>query len=462
MTLTGPGRSRRNGVLRSHLFVPLAALALGLAPAPALAVASTMELSAAIKSAGGPKDVRGFYTARSHLPLWIRDGRIGAEADTLLHLIETAELDGLKGKDYRPRAIAEAIEKARDGTPRSLAKAEVLLSRSFAAYARDMRRPRDVGTIYADAQLAPRTPSMRDVLREAAAAPSISDYVERVGWMNPIYGQLRTAAMAKLGAAADDDPTAAEERRIVRLNLDRAAALPVDTGQRYVVVDAAAARLTMYEKGTVAGTMRVVVGKPSEQTPMMAALIRYASVNPYWNVPPDLVRSRVAPGAIESGAKYLKAKRFEVLSDWSEQARVIPAKDVDWQAIRDGRIEPRVRQLPGPGNAMGQIKFMFPNQLGVYLHDTPDKGLLRESDRMFSAGCVRLEDAPRLARWLFGKPVTVKSKKPEQRVDLPQPVPVYLTYLTAAAAKDGIAMREDVYGRDALPDKSDRRRLASR
>jgi murein L,D-transpeptidase YcbB/YkuD len=291
----------------------------------------------------------------------------------------------------------------------------------------------------------------------------MADYVGRIGWMSPVYGQLRTAAMARLDAAAGDDPAAADELRIVRLNLDRAAALPVDTGQRYVVVDAAAARLTMYEKGKVAGTMRVVVGKPSEQTPMMAALIRYASVNPYWNVPPDLVRSRVAPGAIESGSKYLKAKRFEVLSDWTEQARVLPAKEVDWQAIRDGRIEPRVRQLPGPGNAMGQIKFMFPNELGVYLHDTPDKGLLRESDRMFSAGCVRLEDAPRLARWLFGKPVAVKSKKPEQRVDLPQPVPVYLTYLTAAAGKDGIAMREDVYGRDAaVPKREGSRRLASR
>jgi murein L,D-transpeptidase YcbB/YkuD len=462
MVLILPERGRLTGRLRSSLLVPMAALVLGFTSAPALADVSTVELSAAIKSAGGPKDVRGFYAARSHLPLWIRDGAIGAEADQLLRLIETAELDGLDPRDYRPRAIAEAIEKARDGSPRSLAKAEVLLSRTFAALARDMRRPRDVGMIYAESQLAPRPPSVRDLLREAGAAPAMSAYLKQVGWMSPIYGQLRTAAMAKLNGDSADD-SSADELRIVRLNLDRARALPVDSGQRYVIVDAAAARLYMYEKGKVAGTMRVVVGRRSDPTPMMAALIRYASVNPYWNVPPDLVRSRVAPGAIESGAKYLKAKRFEVLSDWTEDARVLPAKEVDWKAILDGRTEPRVRQLPGPGNAMGQIKFMFPNELGVYLHDTPDKGLLRESDRMFSAGCVRLEDAPRLARWLFGKPVTVKSKKPEQRVDLPQPVPVYLTYLTAAPSKNGIAMREDVYGRDAILDRSDgSRRIARR
>jgi murein L,D-transpeptidase YcbB/YkuD len=432
--------------VRSGLLVPLAVLALGLTPAPALAVASSIEVGAAIKSAGGPKDVRAFYTARSHLPLWIKDGAIGPEADALLQMIESADLDGLDARDYRPRAIAAAIDKARDGTPRSLAKAEVLLSRSFAAFARDMRRPRDVGMIYADAHLASRVPSPRDLLREAAAAPSFLAYVQGSGWMNPLYGQLRKAAMDRL----DNIEASEDEVRTVRLNLDRARALPADPGQRYVLVDAAAARLWMYEKGKVVGTMRVVVGKPSEQTPMMAALIRYASVNPYWNVPPDLVRSRVAPGAIESGTKYLKAKRFEVLSDWTNDARVVPAKEVDWQAIKDGRVEARVRQLPGPGNAMGQMKFMFPNELGVYLHDTPDKGLLKESDRMFSAGCVRLEDAPRLARWLFGKSIVAKTKTPEQRVDLPQPVPVYLTYMTAVPSKDGIAMRPDIYGRDVL------------
>jgi murein L,D-transpeptidase YcbB/YkuD len=181
---------------------------------------------------------------------------------------------------------------------------------------------------------------------------------------------------------------------------------------------------------------------------MMAGLIRYASVNPYWNLPPDLARLRVATGAIEQGPGFLKAKRFEVLSGWDENARVVDPATIDWQAVKAGRIEARVRQLPGPNNAMGRIKFMFPNQFGVYLHDTPEKALMREDDRLFSSGCVRVEDAPRLARWLFGKPVPLSRGKPEQRVDLAAPVAVYITYLTVAAEGEDMVFRPDVYGRD--------------
>ena len=94
------------------------------------------------------------------------------------------------------------------------------------------------------------------------------------------------------------------------------------------------------------------------------------------------------------------------------------------------------------------MKFMFPNELGVYLHDTPERDLLREAARQFSAGCVRVEDAPRLARWLFGRPLAASGRRPEQQVPLPEPVPVYITYLTAAPEGDRIAFRPDAYGRD--------------
>jgi murein L,D-transpeptidase YcbB/YkuD len=91
---------------------------------------------------------------------------------------------------------------------------------------------------------------------------------------------------------------------------------------------------------------------------------------------------------------------------------------------------------------------MFPNEQGVYLHDTNEKALLRGGERLFSAGCVRVEDAPRLARWLFGRPVPLTGTQPERRVDLPGAVPVYLTYLTASAVDGKLVFRDDVYGRD--------------
>jgi murein L,D-transpeptidase YcbB/YkuD len=225
--------------------------------------------------------------------------------------------------------------------------------------------------------------------------------------------------------------------------------LPGTGSQRYVLVNAAAQRLYMYENGKVVDWMRVVVGKATQPTPMMAALIRYTAVNPYWNLPADLVAERIAPNVVKLGLPYLKAKGYVVLSDWSEGATRVDPTTIDWKAVLDGRTELRMRQNPGPANAMGRMKFMFPNKAGVYLHDTPDKELLNEPARLLSAGCVRLEDAPRLAQWLYGHPLVVtKGMKPEQHVDLDKPVPVYLAYLTAVPSGGQTVFYDDIYSRD--------------
>ncbi|HEV2044584.1 MAG TPA: L,D-transpeptidase family protein, partial [Sphingomicrobium sp.] len=234
---------------------------------------------------------------------------------------------------------------------------------------------------------------------------------------------------------------------------------------KYVIVNASAAQLSMYEDGRLVDSMRVVVGKPGNPTPMMAALIRFTSLNPYWNVPADLAAERVAPHVVKEGQAYLEAKDYQLLSSWEDDAHVISPDTVDWVAVAEGRTQVRLRQLPGPANAMGKMKFMFPNAQGIYLHDTPEKNLLGEEARMFSGGCVRLEDAPRLAEWLYdGNAPTTTSALPEQRVDLPTPVPVFLTYLTAIPSGGSVAYLPDVYDRDraALAALNGARILASR
>ena len=423
-----------------------AALALAVLPAPALAQWAAPEVQAALKSAGGgDKDTRAFYKARTNRPLWIVGSTLGPQADRLLDLIETADAEGLDPDDYRPRRVAEAIERARGGSPKALAKAEMLLTRTFADYVLDVRRGRRTGMTYVEPTLAPVVPTRRAALDAAASAPSFQAYLDSVGWMNPLYGQLRNALGQNWGRGTR---LTDQQIRTLQVNLDRARALPANPGRRYIVVDAASARLWAYEDGKVRDTMKVIVGKPSEQTPMMAGLIRFAMVNPYWNVPPDLVKTSVAPGVLSKGVSFLKAKGFEVTSDWSDNARKVDPTKVDWKAVAAGKVELPVRQLPGKDNAMGKMKFMFPNDFGVYLHDTPEKELFRKADRRFSSGCVRVEDAPRLARWLFGKPLVARSKAPEQKVDLREPVPVYITYLTAAPEGQTIAFRPDAYNRD--------------
>jgi murein L,D-transpeptidase YcbB/YkuD len=263
----------------------------------------------------------------------------------------------------------------------------------------------------------------------------------------PVDGKAGAATLAALNKG----PGFYE--RVLTVNLERARRLPAPgtpNSRKYILVDAAAARLWMFENGQPVDSMKVVVGTPKSPTPMMAALMRYVNVNPYWNLPPDLVAKLIAPRVLTDGAKYLTDRRYEVLDSWEDDAKVIDPMTVDWKAVASGKTELRVRQLPGGSNFMGEIKFMLPNNYGIYLHDTPAKELMQKDDRHLSNGCVRLEDARRLARWLFGEMPRAQSANAEQRVDLAAPVPVYITYLTAGITPEGrLAFAPDTYGRDS-------------
>jgi murein L,D-transpeptidase YcbB/YkuD len=259
--------------------------------------------------------------------------------------------------------------------------------------------------------------------------------------MHPFYGELRQALANH--QFADD-----HERQLLMLNLERARALPGGK-QRYILVNAAQQRLYMYDKGQLVDSMVVVVGKPKYPTPMMTAYVRFASLNPYWYVPPDLAAERIAPNVVKRGLRYLDDLGYQVMSDWVDDPTIIDPKTIDWKAVADGKVEVRIRQLPGPHNSMGRMKFMFPNDAGVYLHDNPERELFTEASRLYSGGCIRLEDAARLGRWLFGYDLDWESAGTEQQVPLKTLVPVYVTYLTAMPEGSSIAYYDDVYGRDA-------------
>ena len=439
-----------------HFFIRAgcAAAALALVTAPIPAPAAPLAGQAAVVAApSGGQSVEDFYQARDGKPLWLS---AQASVPALIRLLETAEADGLNPKRYKVKQLARAVRSARGGDYRAIQKAEALLSATFVDYVRDLKRPPNADYIYVDRELATSIPSPRDILEFASAAPSLEAYVTNMGWMNPLYADLRSAYANR--TYANDT-----QRRLLELNLERARALHGGAG-RAVVVNIAAQRLYAFENGKLVDTMRVVVGKPKNPTPMMAAYIRFAALNPYWNVPPDLTAERIAPNVLSHGLGYLREKGYQVLSDWGDKPTVADPSKVDWKAVAEGREEIRIRQLPGPVNAMGQMKFMFPNNEGVYLHDTPEKELLTEASRLFSGGCVRLEDAPRLAKWMFGRPLNPKGARAEQKVMLPKPVPVFLTYMTAVPSGSQIAYFGDIYGRDRveLAQRGGRRSLASR
>jgi murein L,D-transpeptidase YcbB/YkuD len=239
------------------------------------------------------------------------------------------------------------------------------------------------------------------------------------------------------------------EQRIL-INLERAKRLPSPEEQpKYAIVDAGDARLSLWENGRKVDEMKVVVGKSETATPMMAAYIRYASVNPYWNVPPELIRGLIGPRIVSQGISYLTDREYQVLSGYGDDERLLDPHDVDWEVVVAGREDVRLRRLPSPANSMGMMKFMLPNYFGIYLHDSPEKEHFTKNELWISNGCVRVEDYKRFASWLFdGYVPKGRNPKVEEEVDLPRPVPVYMTYLTAQPTADGVRFMEDHYGRD--------------
>ena len=200
-----------------------------------------------------------------------------------------------------------------------------------------------------------------------------------------------------------------------------------------LLVDASSARLYMLEDGRVRDSMKVIVGKPETPTPELKSVINYETLNPYWHVTSDLAQSLIAPNVLKGGDSYLSQRGYQVVTAFGPDAQVISPDSIDWKAVAAGNEQILVRQLPGPANSLGHFKFDLPDGNGIYLHDTPKKELFSQDARNLSHGCVRLEDAPRLARWLLGKDPSVSTSAPEQHVPLPHPVPITISYLDAGS-----------------------------
>jgi murein L,D-transpeptidase YcbB/YkuD len=396
---------------------------------------------AAAQAASSPaaQAVSSFYAARQGAPLWLRPGADNSAARELIGALQRGSLDGLPGG---PSFAAEAqllLSRAQAGDADALVHADRLLSTAWIFYVQALQRP-PVGMTYADNWVAPRRDAAYDILARAAAAPSLSNYVRKVSAVNPLYAQLRDAAWSAMQTSGGQaDPR-------VLASLDRIRLAPFQ--HRYVVVDSGSARLWMVEDGRIVDSMKVIVGKPSTRTPTLGSAIYYATLNPYWNVPPELVQKLTAQRVLEQGFTYLKTRGYQVITKYGDDAQQIDPGKVDWQAVAEGRETVAVRQLPGPANSMGHLKFGFANAADVYLHDTPEKNLFGESNRNLSNGCIRLEDAQRFGHWLLGREPTTDSAEPEQHLLLPQPVPIYLTYLTAQADNGQLSFVDDVYGLD--------------
>jgi murein L,D-transpeptidase YcbB/YkuD len=255
----------------------------------------------------------------------------------------------------------------------------------------------------------------------------------------------------------------AEKRvRQLEINLERLRWSFRNLGERYILVNIADYHLFVVEHGRSLFSMRVIVGKPFWNTPVFRAEMKSIVLNPSWNVPTSIALEEIIPKILKD-PEYLAEQSIAVLKGWGEKEQVIGPETVEWSLLSEEYFPCHLRQDPGPLNPLGRIKFLLPNQFGVYLHDSPNKGLFGQNVRTFSHGCIRLEKPFDLATYLLSgdprwtdeaiKEAIVRGK--EETIHLPRPIPVYILYLTAWADDQGmINFRKDIYGRDEQLDEA--------
>jgi murein L,D-transpeptidase YcbB/YkuD len=399
-----------------------------------LALVSPTEASA--QAPPGTSQVESYY-ARYNAPLWFPSGIPTPGANALPSILRRAQLDGLAEGPALAQQVEQAISAVR-AAPSATMQMDRVVSAAWVRYVRLLER-RMPGFEYADDWAAPRRESVMDILSRAAQ-PGQLQLILKTASVNPMYDNLRNALWNDMHLSGQS-PSSAELANLARLRF-------LAPKGKYVIVDSNAARLYMLDEHGVADSMRVIVGKPETPTPLLVSVIYYATANPYWNVPDNLIRSLVAARVISQGKSYLKDHNYRVVTKLSPDAGVVPNDEVDWAAVAAGNSTIFVRQLPGPYNSMGKLKFGFANAEDVYLHDTPNKALFDSDNRLLSNGCIRLEDAQRLARWLLGTDPAPDPDAAEQHLVLPQPVPIFLTYLTLKLDGETPTITADAYGRD--------------
>lgn len=281
-------------------------------------------------------------------------------------------------------------------------------------------------------------------------APDLVDAVKRFQMRHGLKqdGVIGKATLTQLNV------TPAERARQLVANLERWRWLGEDFGHRFLLVNIADFSLTVYEAGQPAVRMPVIVGRHYRKTPVFSDRMRYLVFNPTWTVPVKLAVQDKLPD-IQKDPDYLSRMGFKVYPHGS-QVEVDPGT-IDWATLTPRNFPYRLVQMPGPLNALGQVKFMFPNRYDVYLHDTPARELFKEEDRAFSSGCIRVADPMALAEYLLADQgidrATIDQWLAEgaiKTVNLKTAMPIHIEYWTAWVDREGtLHFRKDVYNRDA-------------
>jgi murein L,D-transpeptidase YcbB/YkuD len=397
-----------------------------------------------------------FYQARNYQPIWTGSPEALKRAEGAIAFLHTVRSEGLEPRDYPTPDLSANL------TEEQTAKAELQLTGSILRYARHASAGRVSYTrVSASIQYPDHAADPADVLNKIASAQDMGAVLQSFEPQQPEFVALKAALAKELaapeqqerpGPVQDRDSSKkyrgkdADERSrkntadTIIANMERWRWLPRDLGKTHVTVNIPDFTLAVYSDGAPVWQTKIVVGKPGNlATPLLSETMKYLTVNPTWNVPPSIIRNEYLP-ALERDPGALERIGLRVSNN------------------PDGSL--RVYQPPGERNALGRIRFNFPNQFLVYQHDTPDKKLFARDSRAFSHGCMRVENPEKYAEVLLSlsQPeenytvARIRSLYGEQErtINLKQPIPVHVTYQTAFVDKQGqLNVRHDIYGLDA-------------
>ena len=374
-----------------------------------------------------------FYQNRNFLPVWLDKGVVNARATSAIARLKHADADGLEVSDYKTPSFAGL-------GPDALAEAELKLTQTVLTYARHVQAGRFTYTrVSRNIELPQAVPEPADILGTIAAASDAGKALDAFSPRHEEYQKLK-GMLAELRASAGGKKSEAPRQiETIIANMERWRWYPRDLGKTHVVVNQPDFTLRVMHEGAQVWTTRIVIGKPSMPTPLLTETMKFITVNPTWHVPPSIVHNEYLP-ALAQDPTVLDRMGLRV-------------------SYSGGGVS--ITQPPGPNNALGRIRFNFPNRFLVYQHDTPDKYYFAHEVRAYSHGCMRVQDPAKYAEVLLNiarphehwtaERIKRMFGNGEQDIQLqPTPIWVHLTYQTAFVDNAGkLQTRRDIYNLDS-------------
>ena len=399
---------------------------------------------------------QAFYESRQYLPAWVDGTATTPQWKALVEQLRYSEAHGLDPARYGVAGFEQLRESSQtrlSGTRfpvEAVPELDARMTYAYLRYAADLLGwTHDAKAVHPNWLTAPKKEDLAARLTEALAQNRVRDSLEELAPPHPQYKGLQAAL-----AAEREAPSGRAER--LRMNLERWRWAPRDLGDRYILVNVPSYQMQVIEGETPVLAMRVIVGDPENQTPLFSDEMTYVVFSPYWNIPSSILREETLPRVVDD-PEYLRRNNIEVVGTSGEEEAIDPTS-IDW-SDEEATKGLRFRQAPGPENALGLVKFIFPNHFNVYLHDTPGDTLFAKEARALSHGCIRVERPVELARyvlrdrseWTEERIRAAMSQDREQTVKLKERLPVHIGYWTAWVEPDGktVTYTDDPYAIDA-------------